>query len=155
MGTEITAKKCREFAEVVARSRTVGFGHLIDYTQSEQLVDFLHAVAGAIEDAGGSRIASGWPDGLEARTFYEFPCDDKGAGGGSWLRVMIAGDGDVHVSMQDWEDIKTEGTKPSPFPSVRCRSLAGGGRHSRTRKALLWLAQAIRLDSEELGVGEE
>lgn len=95
-----------------------------------------------------------WPDGLEQLRFYEFPCDDKGRDGGSWLRVMVAGDGDVHVSMQDWEDIKREGSAPSPNPSVRCRTLAGGGRYRRTRQALLWLAQAIRLDNAELGVSE-
>lgn len=91
-----------------------------------------------------------WPDGLEARRLYEFPCDDKGRDGGCWLRVLVADDGDVHVSMQDWEDIRTAGTEPSPFPSIRCRTSVGGGRHRRTRQALLWLAQAIRLDELEL-----
>lgn len=78
---------------------------------------------------------------------YEVPCDDKGRMGGSWLRVMVASDGDVHVAMQDWEEVP-EGS-PSPFPSVRIRSLAGGGRHFRTRQALLWLADAIRRDIED------
>jgi hypothetical protein len=91
-----------------------------------------------------------WPDGLEAMVAYEFPCDDKGRDGATWLRVVIAEDGDAHVSMQEWEDIKEEGSKPNPFPSVRCRTGIGGGRHRRTRQALLWLAQAIRLDNEEL-----
>jgi hypothetical protein len=35
---------------------------------------------------------------------------------------------------------------------VRCRTGIGGGRHSRTRQALLWLAMAIKLDNEELGI---
>lgn len=93
-----------------------------------------------------------WPEGLEALRFYEFRCDDKGRDGGSWLRVLVAGDGDVHVSMQDWEDIKETGSHPDPFPSVRCRTGIGGGRHTRTRQALLWLARAIQLDNEELGI---
>jgi hypothetical protein len=91
-----------------------------------------------------------WPEGLEQLTHYEFRCDDKGSDGGSWLRVMVAGDGDVHVSMQDWEDIKIEGSRPNPLPSIRCRTGPGGGRHARTRQALLWLARAIQMDNEEL-----
>ncbi len=98
-------------------------------------------------------IPGNWPDGLEHRKVYEVICDDKGRDGGSFLQVFIADDGDVHVSMQDWEDIRTEGTKPSPFPSIRVRTLCGGGRNSRTRLALLWLAKAIQLDNQENGVG--
>lgn len=93
-----------------------------------------------------------WPPALEQNVFYELPCDDKGRDGGAWLRVMVANDGDVHVSMQDWEEFGTDGTQPSPFPSIRCRTHAGGGKHLRTRQALLWLAEAIRLDNEELGI---
>lgn len=89
-----------------------------------------------------------WPERLATRTFYEVRCDDKGRRGGSFLRVMVAEDGDVHLSMQDWEEIP-EG-KPSPFPSIRIRTGQGGGQHRRTRQALLWLAEAIRLDNEEL-----
>lgn len=93
-----------------------------------------------------------WPDGLADRIFYEVPCDDKGRNGGTWLRVMVAEDGDVHVCMQDWEEIP-EG-KPSPFPSIRIRTMAGGGQFLRTRQALLWLADAIRRDREELGLDD-
>ena len=88
-----------------------------------------------------------WPPGLEPQVFYEVLCDDKGAKGGSYLRVMVAQDGDVHMSMQDWEEIP-EG-QPDPFPSIRVRTLAGGGRNIRTRQALLELANAMRLDAEE------
>lgn len=88
-----------------------------------------------------------WPAGLETCTHYEVLCDDKGRKGGSYLRVMIANDGDVHVMMQDWEDMP-EG-EPNRFPSIRIRSLAGGGRNMRTRQALLWLAEAIRLDTQD------
>lgn len=94
-----------------------------------------------------SAFAAQWPEGLEQGKLYRVPCDDKGARGGSWLQVLVAGDGDVHVSMQDWEDIP-DGS-PTPFPSIRVRTYAGGGRNSRTRQALLWLADAIRRDSEE------
>lgn len=90
-----------------------------------------------------------WPEGLKAGEFYTLPCDDKGRNGGSWLKVMVSDvDSDVYVSMQDWEEIP-EGL-PTPFPCIRNRTLFGGGRHTRTHQALLWLAQAIRLDNEEL-----
>lgn len=96
-----------------------------------------------------------WPEGLEMLRHYEFPCDDKGRDGGCWLRVMVAGDGDVHVSMQEWEDIREAGSTPNPFPSVRCRAYHGGGRFTRTRQALLLLADAIRRDREALGTDQE
>lgn len=63
------------------------------------------------------------------------------------MRVMIADDGDVHISMQEWEELP-EG-EPTPFPSIRIRTFAGGGRNVRTRQALLWLAEAMRLDAIE------
>lgn len=88
-----------------------------------------------------------WPEGLKTREFYEVLCDDKGRNGGSWMRVMIADDGDVHVAMQDWEKIP-EG-QPHPIPSIRIRTMAGGGKNQRTRQALIWLAKAIELDSQE------
>jgi hypothetical protein len=92
-----------------------------------------------------------WPEGVEMNTIYQVPCDDKGRNGGSWLSVRVANDGDVHVAMQDWEDIGEEGSIPDPFPSIRIRTFAGGGRHLRTRQALLWLADAIRRDNEDDG----
>jgi len=88
-----------------------------------------------------------WPEGLKPGTAYRIPCDDKGRNGGSWLQVLVDEQGDVWVLMQDWEDIP-EGS-PSPFPGIRIRSMAGGGRFTRTRQALLWLADAIRRDREE------
>jgi hypothetical protein len=90
-----------------------------------------------------------WPEGLLGETVYRVPCDDKGRSGGSWLQVFVAGDGDVHVSMQDWEDIREEGSAPNPIPSIRVRTYAGGGMNTRTRQALLWLADAIRRDMED------
>jgi hypothetical protein len=88
-----------------------------------------------------------WPEGLDDVTIYQVSCDDKGRNGGSWLRVFVALDGDVHVSMQDWEEIP-EG-EPSPHPSIRVRTCVGGGQNRRTRQALLWLADAIRRDQIE------
>jgi hypothetical protein len=88
-----------------------------------------------------------WPPNLKTHEFYEVACDDKGRNEMSWLRVLIAPDGDVHVSMQEWEDFPQG--QPDPFPSVRIRTFGGGGRNQRTRQALLWLAEAIRLDNLE------
>ncbi|PKM47063.1 MAG: hypothetical protein CVV05_01350 [Gammaproteobacteria bacterium HGW-Gammaproteobacteria-1] len=92
---------------------------------------------------------SHWPEGLEAGVVYKVPCDDKGRNGGAWLKVYVANDGDVHMSMQEWEHIP-EG-EPDPIPSIRIRTLFGGGHSLRTRQALLWLADAIRRDNEECG----
>ena len=90
-----------------------------------------------------------WPKCIEQGVEYKVLCDDKGRDGGSWLSVYVAIDGDVHVSMQDWEDIKEdENSRPTPFPSIRVRTLFGGGKNLRTRQALLNLAEAIKLDSE-------
>lgn len=89
-----------------------------------------------------------WPDGLEPDTGYRVPCDDKGQGGHCWLGIMVSGtDGDVYVSMQDWERFPKGDA--SPFPSIRIRTLAEGGRNLRTRQALLLLANAMRLDAKE------
>lgn len=90
-----------------------------------------------------------WPDGLVQGEVYQVDCDDKGRKGGSWLKVFVANDYDVHVTMQDWEDIDEPGTTPNPIPSIRIRTIAGGGQNIRTRQALLWLADAIRRDNEE------
>jgi hypothetical protein len=89
-----------------------------------------------------------WPEGVKELEFYRVPCDDKGRNGQTWLQVMVAQDGDIHVSMQEWEDAPHG--MPSQCPSIRIRTYGGGGCHSRTRQALLWLADAIRRDSEEL-----
>lgn len=90
-----------------------------------------------------------WPEGLQQGQSYELPCDDKGRNGKTWLRIFVAGDCDVHLMMQEWEDFP-EG-EPSLLPTLRCRTFFGGGRHHRTHQALLMLAQAIRLDNEEIG----
>ena len=101
-----------------------------------------------------------WPEGLEQGKLYEFRCDDDGRDGHAFFRVLVADDGDVHLCASKLKEPaftdKVSGENyPSlydNFPSVRCRTRIGGGRHSRTRQALLWLALAIKLDNEELGI---
>lgn len=93
-------------------------------------------------------FAPEWPKGLEQDVTYTVKCDD--AIPDEELRelsVVIACDGDVHLSMKE---INLSTNNASPFPGLRCRNYFGGGRHLRTHQALLWLAQAIRLDNEEL-----
>lgn len=104
-----------------------------------------------------------WPEGLKEGTFYQFNCDDDGRGGDAFIRVVIASDGDVHLCAskladRGFVDPVTGERKPplyDSFPSVRCRTGIGGGRHQRTRQALLWLARAIQLDNEEAGISNQ
>ena len=58
-----------------------------------------------------------WPEGLEHGKAYQVDCDDKGRLGGSYLRVAISQDGDVHLLMQEWEEMP-EGM-PNPLPTLR------------------------------------
>jgi hypothetical protein len=95
-----------------------------------------------------------WPAGIKIGEVYEIPCDDDGRQLGAVLRVMLAEDGDVHVSMCSFMEDPRQASRDSqnlgkmnPFPSVRIRTMVGGGRNTRTRQALLWLAEAIRLDN--------
>ncbi len=87
-----------------------------------------------------------WPKELKTMTPYRVYCDDKGMKKGAFIQCIIAEDGDVHLSMQDWEEIP-EG-KPSCFPSIRIRTGIGGGRNQKVRQALLWLAEAMRQEGE-------
>ena len=98
-----------------------------------------------------------WPAGLEMGKSYKFLCDDKGRDGSCFISLHVANDGDVHLmASEQMEKSCVDGLgKPlraiyNNFPSVRCRTGIGGGRHARTRQALLWLADAIRRDNEEL-----
>ncbi len=94
-----------------------------------------------------------WPDGLKPNTIYRFTCDDCCPSEETKdLTVVISDDGDVWLRMIQVEDKKSDKPHYVPFPSVRCRTGIGGGRHRRTRQALLWLARAIQLDNEELGI---
>lgn len=89
-------------------------------------------------------------NGLVTEKSYRFDCDDRGHSGNAYLSVFIAKDGDIHVSMKSLIDEYNSDSPVSPFPSVRCRvPFIGGGRYPRTHQALLWLAQAIRLDNKE------
>jgi len=97
-------------------------------------------------------LRSHWPVGLEFRHQYKFKCDDCGPEDIAELRVTISDDGDVWVGMSQIEGIRDEEPYANPHPSVRCRTGVGGGRHRRTRQALLWLARAIQLDNEGLGI---
>ena len=72
------------------------------------------------------------------------------------MKIQVSDDGDVHLMMQEWEEMeKDPKSSPSPLPTLRNRTLQGGGKHLRTHQALLWLAQAIRLDNEQLGIKED
>lgn len=83
-----------------------------------------------------------WPQVCQEGVVARVKCDDKNDD--SWLQVLIAGDGDVHVSMQEVHGQRIF----DAMPSVRIRTLIGGGRMSRTRQALLWLWAAVKLDTE-------
>lgn len=90
-----------------------------------------------------------WPEGLKAGETYVFKCDDEERGREDrQFSVMISDvDSDVYLMAHD---INLNCDHANPFPGIRCRTGIGGGKHYRTRQALLWLAQAIRLDNEEL-----
>jgi len=97
-----------------------------------------------------------WPAGLEPGETYVLPCDDNRH---ACLRVTVGPDGDVWLGMEA-QRVDTQTGRPlerddpvlglDPLPSLRNRTLAGGGRHLRTHQALLWLALAIKLDNAEL-----
>ena len=115
---------------------------------SEEVVLLSEFPGGKIAvDPHASIFDAHWPEGLSINKAYELRCDDKGRNGGSWMRVFIANDNDVHVITQDWEEMPEQ--EPNPMPTLRCRTLFGGGRNMRSHQALLWLAQAIRLDNAE------
>lgn len=112
-----------------------------------------HRLAPADESLEDRVFKSAWPEGLKERTSYRIVCDDKGRTGSTYVEVFVAPDGDAHVVMQDWENFPKG--MPSALPSARIRTGNGGGRSMRTRQALLWLAQAIRLDNAENGRSNE
>jgi hypothetical protein len=107
----------------------------------------MNSKRGSAAGSTDAPFAPKWPEGLQQGEAYRVLCDDKGRNGGSWLQVYTSTDGDMRVAMQDWEEMP-EG-QPSPLPGFRCRTFDGGGQNHRTHQALLWLAQAIRLDNEE------
>ena len=96
-----------------------------------------------------------WPEGLKDGEVYRIKCDDDGRLCDSTFTVLVAEDGDVHLGMWSYHDRERTGANLNPFPHVRVRTRIGGGRNWRTRQALPWLADAIRRDNEENGVGDE
>lgn len=105
--------------------------------------DYTHADPADPEEV----FAPHWPEGLDAGDVHRTLCDDKGRNERAFLEVLLAGDGDVHVTMQDGESFS--GDRLHPIPTIRKRTSLGGGKDMRTRQALLWLALAIKLDNED------
>ena len=88
-----------------------------------------------------------WPESVSQGRVYnldltEFGDDERN------LRIFFNEDGDAYLSLKE----RQLGNPPETHPSICVRSVRGGGQHLRTRQALLWLAEAIRLDNEELGI---
>lgn len=99
----------------------------------------------------GAVFSPAWPEGLVAGETYTARCDDDGHALAARLDVTIGGDGDVWLRMSKL--LVDDEPRLDPWPCIRVRTLAGGGRQPRTRQALLWLAQAIRRDAEDGGAG--
>ena len=81
-----------------------------------------------------------WAGIPEQRTQLE--CDDKGG----ILSLCLARDGDVHLAV--FPHAKADQLGHFGSPGVRVRTIAGGGRNSRTREALLLLMLAIAEDEK-------
>jgi hypothetical protein len=93
-----------------------------------------------------------WPDGLEANEVLRLACDDDGRLKDAHLSLVIANDGDVHLAMQAYHDDAGEPDRQfNALPSIRVRTLQGGGRNLRTLQALRWLALAMKLDAADRG----
>lgn len=82
-----------------------------------------------------------WPADLEPMTRYYRAHDDSPPSEGKGIYVVIGNDGDAWVETTNYHN---------PTEGMRFRTYAGGGRSTRVRNALLILALAIKLDSEEL-----
>lgn len=106
------------------------------------------ATCGAVEDGGYSmhgiteRIQEiltehFWPPSLKTDTTYARRHDDTDGQNEGYIGVHIDASGDV------WFQADTT-------HSLRFRTWGGGGQSLRTRNALLILADAIRLDNQEL-----
>lgn len=90
-------------------------------------------------------FAPRWPAELQGNSAYSITCDDARTSG---LRLIISRDGDVWV--QCHEGAGGDGEK-YVHAGIRVRTYHGGGRHTRTHQALLWLARAMQLDRAEGG----
>lgn len=87
-----------------------------------------------------------WPEGLDPNGRYEIPCDDDGRRCDAKMVVFTDPQGDCYVSVSAYHDEERTTENLNPFPCIRIRTGIGGGRNTRTRQALLWLARAIQLD---------
>jgi hypothetical protein len=82
-----------------------------------------------------------WPDTLRTGEFYQRYEDDSPLGN---ISVVVGGDGDAHLSVIQELDPNDR------HLSMRFRMpMTGGGQSPRVRNALLFLAEAIRLDNLE------
>ena len=79
-----------------------------------------------------------WISDLEADEIYERLHDDDDGTGLGKLMVQFDREGDAHVTIDS-----------NPNLSLRYRTGFGGGKSFRTRNALMILALAMKLDSEE------
>ena len=79
-----------------------------------------------------------WLPNINNTDRYFITQDDNEGNAASGLSVMFSEDGDAWVKTYD-----------KPMESCRFRTYAGGGRSHRVRNALMILAEAIRLDSQE------
>lgn len=135
----------RAGSEARERAKTArpGVARMINKFQRRRSRDY-HA---DLFDGTPQALRPCWPEGLEMMKPYEVACDDKNnSEERAKLTVVIGVDGDAHVAMTEYHS-RTD--RCWEFPSVRLRTMAGGGKNHRTRQALLWLAKAIQLDEEE------
>lgn len=82
-----------------------------------------------------------WPPSLKTGKFYQRFEDDSPLGS---ISVVIGGDGDAHLS------VICECDPNERNLSFRFRMpMSGGGQSPRVRNAILFLAEAIRLDNQD------
>lgn len=95
------------------------------------------AIRAAEERTLADVAAAAWPPGLKTGHVYRLRSDSEPPDT-AWLQVVVAEDGDVHVSL--WNKPTDRG--PKEFPSIRVCTRSGGGRSPAARQLLLWLAAA-------------
>ena len=81
----------------------------------------------------------GWIETIHSGEVYETEDDDSETGKGNLLLVQFTPDGDAWINKI---------TDPN-FKSIRKRTEIGGGHDYYTRKAIMILAEAMRLDEEK------
>lgn len=82
-----------------------------------------------------------WPPALRPMTEYSRIRDDHDGAWEGKLVVMFSEDGDayIHIEGKDFQSSQI----------LRFRTMAGGGNSPHTRNALMYLAEAMRLDEEK------